>query len=220
MTAPDPHRLDLGAYVLDALTAPERTALEHHLASCSACQEELTLLLGLPALLRQVSAEEVLDHTAHDPAWAGTGELAERTLASLRRETSTRRHRTILLSSAAASVLIAALVGGSFATGLIGSDPGTTVTATDGATHIHASVRMVAKAGGTELELRLRGVPDKQRCMLVAVSRDGSRETAATWRASYRGEAELEGYTSFTPTSMESLEIVTPEGRALLRLPV
>jgi hypothetical protein len=243
VNTPDEHRLSLGAYVLGALDTTERADLEAHLTSCPSCQEELVRLAGLPGLLRQLSLDEALsaapshrygDHDHHDDDHAhedddrdevDTDALAERALLGLRYGTATGRNRrsrrSIALASAAAAVLVISLITGSVATGLIGEwGNSVTVTATDPQTRVHASVRMKQETGGTELVLTLSGVPENQRCLLVAVGRNGLRETAATWMASYQGTAKLEGYTSITPDAMGSLEIVTPDGEPLLRLPV
>ena len=60
------------AYVLGALSAPERTEFEGHLGGCSRCQAAVAELAGVPGLLAQVPAGEVLamDADELDASWA------------------------------------------------------------------------------------------------------------------------------------------------------
>jgi hypothetical protein len=50
-------RIDLGVYVLGAISAADRAAVVEHLASCGRCREELAGLARLPGLLRTVPAQ-------------------------------------------------------------------------------------------------------------------------------------------------------------------
>jgi anti-sigma factor RsiW len=52
-------RLELGVYVLGAIEAADRGAIDDHLARCAACRDQLAELAGLPALLSRVSADDV-----------------------------------------------------------------------------------------------------------------------------------------------------------------
>lgn len=65
-------RIDLGVYVLGAISAADRAAVVEHLASCGRCREELAGLARLPGLLRTVPAQAAADITAgngrRDPA--------------------------------------------------------------------------------------------------------------------------------------------------------
>lgn len=55
----DEIRHALGVYVLGAIDPAERTAVDRHLAACSACRDELAALAGLPALLGRLTLSEV-----------------------------------------------------------------------------------------------------------------------------------------------------------------
>lgn len=50
-------RLELGAYLVGAISPEDRAKLVRHLASCQRCRDELTDLAGLPGLLRRVPAD-------------------------------------------------------------------------------------------------------------------------------------------------------------------
>jgi anti-sigma factor RsiW len=52
-------RLELGVYVLGAIDAADRGAVDDHLACCAACRDQLAELSGLPGLLSRVTAEDV-----------------------------------------------------------------------------------------------------------------------------------------------------------------
>jgi len=49
------------AYVLGALSPPERSAFEAHLRTCTSCAAGVTALAGLPGLLAKVPLEQVID---------------------------------------------------------------------------------------------------------------------------------------------------------------
>jgi len=68
--------------------------------------------------------------------------------------------------------------------------------------------------------LTLAGVEPGQHCELLAVSKDGSREVAASWIANYEGEAVITGTTSLPRAELARLDITTPGGSTLAELPV
>jgi anti-sigma factor RsiW len=88
MTAPDHahHREDIGAYLLGALTEPEREAFERHVAGCAECRDELERLRpaadALPRSVEQVepppglksSLMEVVEREAGERAGAAAPE--------------------------------------------------------------------------------------------------------------------------------------------------
>jgi predicted anti-sigma-YlaC factor YlaD len=51
-------RLELGVYLLAAIGATDREAVEGHLACCADCRNMLAALAGLPGLLNRVSASD------------------------------------------------------------------------------------------------------------------------------------------------------------------
>jgi len=51
-------RLELGVYVLGAIEAADRSAVEAHVACCAYCRDELARLAGLPELLNRVSPDD------------------------------------------------------------------------------------------------------------------------------------------------------------------
>jgi anti-sigma factor RsiW len=51
-------RLELGVYVLGAIEAADRSAVDAHLACCADCRDELAKLVGLPRLLSRAFPDD------------------------------------------------------------------------------------------------------------------------------------------------------------------
>jgi predicted anti-sigma-YlaC factor YlaD len=205
-------RLSLGAYVLGALDPIERAAVDAHLSGCEACRDELAGLAAMPGLLSRVRVEDVLEGSA-TPARP----TAERLIERLRAARRARRRRVAAAVGAAA---LAAVTAGAvvIATGDSGSGTeAAPISASNGSTGVSASFGLRPAGWGTAVHVRLRGVPPNTRCKLIAVSRDGRREVAATWRATYEGTADVEGATAIPRTRLASFEVATAAGRALVR---
>ncbi|PVU83003.1 hypothetical protein DDP54_08305 [Cellulomonas sp. WB94] len=220
-------RLELGALVLGALDADERARVEAHLAGCDECCAELAELAPLPGLLHRVSEADVL--RAFDGS-TGAAEpdvdLVPAVIALADREArvhrATRRRRWAVVGAAAT-----VLGGVAIATGALQSDTPVpsaeptpvVVQATDLATGVRAQVTLTSSPVGTDLALRLTGVPAGEECRLVATSGD-QRDVTASWDATYTGEATFTGSTHFAVDEIDMLVIETPAGRTLLTMPV
>ncbi|MFJ6985787.1 MULTISPECIES: anti-sigma factor family protein [unclassified Streptomyces] len=85
-----------------------------------------------------------------------------------------------------------------------------------------------ATGWGTELVLELSGVDGPQRCALVAVSRNGDRETAVTWQVpdggyglpgSRKERLLAVGGVGMSPDQITGYEIRTTDGQQLLTIP-
>ena len=202
----------LGALVLGALDPGERDMVEAHVRDCPPCAGVLAELAPLPGLLHRV------DLAAQD---APPPEVLERAIAEarasgvvgLRRRPGRRSVALVVAAAAAAVVLVLSLA-------LSGRPTGVTLTATSPVTAVAARVVLTPTDSGTELALSLGGVAAGQHCRLVAVAKDGSREVAATWVANYEGEAVVTGTTSVSRGDLAGLEVRTPDGAILVRVPV
>jgi hypothetical protein len=86
--------------------------------------------------------------------------------------------------------------------------------------HIDTAVTLNQRNEGTEIRLRLRGVPPGEHCSLVAYARDGHRQVAATWVASYVGTANVSATTIIPTDQLSDLDIVTADGHRLVRMAV
>ena len=195
----------LGAYVLDALEPDETEDVRAHIAGCAACQDEVVRLAWLPALLGTVRLADVAQLDAD----------------LIRREPARRRGWKAALVGLAAAVTLA--TAGAVAIREVG--PGgpprplaTVVRTVDPSTKTHAAVTLAARAWGTELHLQLSWVPAGERCSLIARSRDGRADIAASWIATYRGTADVPGNTAIPIGQLAELDVVTADGRQLARL--
>ena len=107
-----PHH-DLGAYLLDALTAEERHSFERHLESCEVCAREIAVL---------EDAARLLDEAA--PPYAMPVSLKARTFAAIEREAAAkavrplvrqrRWPRVVAVAATAAAATLAFVVGTQF----------------------------------------------------------------------------------------------------------
>ena len=192
-------RVSLGAYALGALDVAERTSIEGHLAECPRCRDELAALDEVAHLLALVPPEHVDNRSP-----GGRGARTRRTLAVAA--------AVAILAAGALGVISLAKGGGAKHAGSV------TATATDRATKVSARAVLQPQEWGTAATLRLRGVRPHQRCRLVAVGLDGTRETAATWRANYEGAADVNGATAIQLRAIASLEVIADHAGRLVKL--
>jgi hypothetical protein len=156
------------------------------------------------------------------PAPAHSAAPLERALFAVARER--RRSRLVRAAAVAAAVLLAAvaLVGGP----LLGGDDGgdrrapLTAAAADLQTGVHGSAELTREPWGTRVELSLGGVRPGERCRLIARAVGGRSEVAATWRADYRGTAEVPGAVAIPADRLASLDVISAGDRLLVRMPV
>lgn len=214
---------DLGAYVLGALPPAERSAVERHVADCPHCTRELVLLAPLPGLLRHTPFDELPDSGPPLPR-AGA-----RTRPGKAPAVPRLRSRRVLLAAgataSAAGVVLAVLIG---TAGQGGHEDraGTRATAvtlsrTDPATHVSASMDLTAEPWGTSVRLRLAHLPPGVVCRLVVHSREGRSETSGTWASDYTGGSTLTipASTSISPQDIVGLDVVTAANDVLVTVP-
>ncbi len=211
----------LGAAVLGLADPSERRAVETHVTSCSDCAAIRAELIPLPDLLGSVDASDVADDLPPLPA-----ALLRRTLdqvAEADRAAATRhRTRRLRLSSAAAVASLAAtaviVLGPWNGTPDTGGGARRVVAAvSDPTTDIRGSFVITAVDTGSQVRVSLSGVRPGERCRLLAVATSGEPEVAATWVARYDGTAVVTGNTGLAPTDITGLQVVTEQGRTLLR---
>jgi hypothetical protein len=213
----------IGAYVLNALEPAETEDLRKHLSSCPLCQDEVVSLTWIPALLRSVTAEDVAaldDTTLNLPTPLP---MLDRLLAATHAARGTRRWRrpAAVLSGLVAAATIAGItaIGNGHHTGTSGRRA-VAIQTFDLHRQIDAAVTLNQRTEGTEVRLRLRGVPPGEHCSLVAYARDGHRQVAATWVASYVGTANVSATTIIPTDQLSDLDIVTAAGHRLVRMAV
>jgi hypothetical protein len=203
MECPDA-RLSLGVYVLGAIEPADRALVDAHLMTCRDCRDELAGLAGLPALLSRVSAEEALALAATEgppfpaPGLAGGHEAPKELLATVIDLTAARRKRRRLrdvgLGVAAALIVATGIFGGlrigasgqapsSAASGVnyAGQADGPWRTVTTSANGMSASVAYRPMGWGTQLAVKVSGIPVGTPCKLWIINPDGSRTQAGGW---------------------------------------
>ena len=209
------------AYVLGSLSADERREYEAHLASCPACRDSVAELCGVPALLGQLSRDEVSEPASVPEPPAGL-------LLSLLRTVRRRRLRarvTMWVASAAAAVVlgVGVVVGvhGVFA----GPGPSASVSAQPmaqvGTKLLTSTISLSSQRWGTSINLQCYCLapPDAHHDTLamVVVGRDGSQTRLATWVAEPGHTATPAGSTSTPLDQIASVRVVSADsGQVLL----
>jgi hypothetical protein len=225
----------LGVYVLGAIDPAERSMVDAHLSTCPECREELAGLAGLPALLRRIpvaEAQELAEDDLGELAGAGLSRAevpSEEMLRSLlARTTQTRQTRRWRGLAAAAAVVVVAGAAGAAGWSAM-HQPGdadgtpvlahfTSVSATNPATHVAATVRYAARGWGTALDTRVKNVPSGATCQLEVIDSSGHTTVVGGWTTTYdEGSVWYPGSSSVAPDSVRSFEI-TSQGKILVKV--
>ena len=199
-------RVSLGVYVLGAIDPADRALVDAHLTTCRDCRDELAGLAGLPALLARISVEEafalagVEDPSVESPSpegRAGGREAPPELLASVIDLTAARRRRRRWrdagLGVAAALIVAAGVFGGLGLSSGPSSPPalsgpnyagqanGPWRTVTTSANGMSASVAYRPMGWGTQLAVKVSGIPIGTSCQLWVIGANGSRTLAGGW---------------------------------------
>jgi hypothetical protein len=212
----------LGVLVLGALEPKDRDQVEEHVRACASCSAQLAEFAPLPGLLKRIDSS-VLDPTPAPVAILDKALVHLRSPEALDPGAGRRRSgpRAIWLLAAAIAVVIAGLAGARSAQVFPFTAPSSLVAAAaDSTTGVSATVTLRPSPSGTHVLLALTGVAPGAHCQLVAVGKDGQREVAATWVASYDGEAHVAGTTGLPTAQIASLDVTTPQGTTLVSVPL
>jgi hypothetical protein len=223
------------AYIFGSLSDSDRREYEAHLRTCQSCRQSVDDLSGMPALLGQLSADDV---AAIDDGDFADPPLPPRILPSLLATVSRkRRNARIGTWSAAAAVAAAVMVFGV----LIGVQlhpgaPATVPPRADAAltmtpvspTDLTATVSMTGHGWGTQIDMNctyheagtsaLDTDEPAGRLAMVVIGRDGSHERLATWATIDGVTATPAGSTSIPIDQVASVQIVSADtGKVLLQ---
>ena len=208
----------LGSYVLGALDAADRAAVEEHLTTCATCRAELVTFAGLPGLMGRLTVQEVRDGRLQPPP-----SLLPATITAVDNERSqdirrVRRWRAGALTAigtaaAACAALIIALSTGTATAPAPAARP--MVAASSGAAT--GAISLQSKPWGTQIHLVLGDLPREGTFTAWTVSTDGRRTTAATWRATPNGKADVTGAAPIDPDAISNVQITTADGTTILR---
>ncbi|CAL9556310.1 zf-HC2 domain-containing protein [Streptomyces sp. NPDC090994] len=249
----------VGAYALGILDEAEATAFERHLAGCEWCAQQLDELAGLEPMMAALAG--VPGGAGGVPGGVGTpalGEslsarpaprLAEKLVDEVAERRARKKRRNLYLVGTAAALI----VGGPFAAVATTSGDGggrtgearqsagpaqeafgdmtDRVSATDPATQVSATVAVEKKAWGTHAVLELKNVKGPEKCALIAVGKNGERETVTSWSVPEWGYGipdattdkakqplYVHGGAAFQPNQIDHFEVMTFGGERLVEV--
>ncbi|MFG2679018.1 zf-HC2 domain-containing protein [Streptomyces sp. NPDC048392] len=254
--APNEHET-VGAYALGILDDAEATAFEAHLATCEWCAQQLDELAGMEPMMAALADLPGTGTPAiAESLTARPGpRLSEKLVDEVAERRASKRRRNFYLVGTAAALII----GGPFAAvattgGGGGDDTGggrrtessqqaaspaesafaampDRVTATDPATRVSATVALEKKAWGTETVLELKNLKGPQKCSLIAVGKNGERETLTSWTVPDWGYGipdattdkakkplYVHGGAAFEPNQIAHFEVMTFDGKRLVEV--
>ncbi|MEU6660147.1 zf-HC2 domain-containing protein [Streptomyces sp. NPDC046821] len=229
----------LGAYALGALDEQEVRTVDVHVVSCQKCRDELDGLREMESALGEVPPEAFLDGPPE-----GGDLLLQRTLRQVRSERAgqTLRRRAVL--AAVAAVAAAALLGGGVLIGQntgerapVAGPPAPSATAPVPPASQPAGVKVLegrSASTGTEMRLRVTpaadwirlnasvmGIPAGERCRVVVVAKDGSREIAGSWLvADEKKGANLDGSAAVPMDDVAKVVIENDKGKEYVSVDV
>lgn len=243
----------VGAYALGILDDAEATAFEAHLAGCEWCAQQLDELAGMEPMLAALADLPGTGTPAIGESLSAkpSPRLVEKLVDEVSERRAVKRRRSFFLVAAAAALIIGGPLGVMAATG---GDSGssktpavasantakdafqtlsTKKTATDASTKVTGTVATAKKLWGTETVLQLSNVTGDERCSLIAVGKNGERETVSSWSVpapgyglpngtteQSRNPLYVQGGSSFSPDEVASYEVVTFGGKKLLEIDV
>jgi hypothetical protein len=222
------------AYVLGSLSDVDRRKYEAHLRGCPSCRQSVDELSGMPALLGQLTVDEVAAIDDGEP-YAPPPRVLTSLLAKVSRRRRNARLATWAVAAAAAVVtVIGVLAGVQFHSGAPASVPPRTdasaVTMTPVApTELIATVAVTAQGWGTQIDMNCSypaeagtsgpdGDEPPAKLAMVVVGRDGNHDRLATWMAVKGARATPNGSTSMPIDQIATVEIVSADtGNVLLQ---
>jgi Putative zinc-finger len=224
----DPYATWDAAYVLGSLSGNERREFEAHLASCPRCSAAVAELSGIPALLAQLTAEEV---EALDDPTTEVPPMRPEVLDTLVQKVEWRRRRTrrrsVITLAAAAAVLAIALVVG-ILPGIRGQGDdqqmASAVTMSKVAqTPINAAVTLTGFGWGTRIDMvctygdyASRGQATTENLSMVLVGHNGTQSEIASWVGVNGATALPSGNTTLQKDQIKSVQLVDSDTRAVL----
>ncbi len=179
------------AYVLGALDPVERIDYERHLRACAQCQTDVGEFAALPGLLAQVGPP---GKPEDDPA---KGRITQLAIARAnhdygRLSANMRRWRLAAVAAAAAVIVLIVAFGWTAVTnGGSNDDSERTELAFDAAAT--GTIAIDGRLWGTNIEVNLTGLPQRDAYQLWAVDESGTWIVAATWTSTPGGRAKVTG---------------------------
>ncbi|OIJ67678.1 RNA polymerase subunit sigma [Streptomyces mangrovisoli] len=238
----------VGAYALGILDDAEATAFEAHLAGCDWCARQLDELTGMEPMLAALADLPGTGTPALGESLSAkpSPRLVERLVDEVSETRANKRRRSFYMIAAAAAliiggplVVVAAHDGGSgqSATPLAATAKtafagiSDKVSATDSSTKVKATVALEKKDWGTWGVLQLSNVKGPEKCSLIAVGKNGERETMTSWSVPNWGYGISNGKTeeskqplyaqggaALQPNQIDHFEVMTFDGKKLVQI--
>jgi Putative zinc-finger len=205
----------MGAYVLGGLSEADHAAFAEHLRECPICQRELAQVSGIPRLLDLASDAALLPADPSTAALPGPPLADPAIVLSLVRA---RRRRSRILTSVAAVVLAAAMLGAGTAIGMnLGRAPtpvaAARITASPGmGSQAAVQVAFVTNQWGTELQVEGAGLPTQGEMTLWVYDTAGRDTQVATWSATTSGKVKLTTACASQLGDIQRVELTTAAG--------
>ncbi|MFJ9902779.1 anti-sigma factor family protein [Streptomyces sp. NPDC101152] len=250
MGSPGPSEHEtVGAYALGILDDAEATAFEAHLATCEWCAQQLDELAGMEPMLAALADLPGTGTPAIGESLSArpSPRLAEKLVDEVAERRAVKRRKGFYLVAAAAALIIGGPLtvmavnggssGGTSATPLAAGAKAAfgqisdKVSATDANTKVQATVAMEKKDWGTWGVVELSNVKGPLKCSLIAVGKNGERETMSSWSVPTWGygmpNAKVEeakqplyaqGGAAFQPNEIDHFEVMTFDGKKLVQV--
>lgn len=210
----------LGSYVLGALDASDRAAVEEHLKTCVPCRTELLTFAGLPGLMGRLTAQEAQDGRLQTPGTLLPSIIAAVENDKFRIERRVRHWRAATLTAISAAVAACAALIIVLSTGnSTAPTPATPIgrpMLAGGQSAATGSISLQSKPWGTQLHLVLANLPQQGTFTAWTVGTDGGRTAAATWRATPNGRADVTGAAPTDPNAIQNVQITAADGTPIL----
>lgn len=207
------HR-DVGAYALGVLDEAEAFRFEDHLMECPQCAAHVSEFR--PAARQLMLYRHATPRSVHPFAAPGP-----RLLDKLLSEVATRHRagRRRWLYAVAAAVVLAA--GGPAIATLTSHGSGSrsaAAAATDAQTGVWARITTQDRVWGSDVKIEVKDAAGPRSCQLVAVGKDGSEQTLASWmEPGHDGEATtLQGGAALKSGEITRFEVRTTDGKHLV----
>ncbi|MFD4577670.1 anti-sigma factor family protein [Streptomyces sp. NPDC058417] len=242
----------VGAYALGILDDAEATAFEAHLAGCEWCAQQLDELAGMEPMLAALADLPGAGTPAIGESLSARPgpRLVEKLVDEVADRRAAKRRRSFYMVAAG----VALIIGGPFAavaanggdgggsartTVEAGASPAKSafdtlaakVTATDPTTKVSGTVAFQEKAYGTEAVVKLNNVSGPNKCSLIAVGKNGERETVSSWTVPEWGyglpgakteQAKnplyVQGAAALKPGEIDRFEVMTFDGTKLVEI--
>jgi anti-sigma-K factor RskA len=205
-----PWREDIGAYLLGGLPEERRTALLAHLDGCAGCRAELAELAEVARVLP--AADPLRNHERQVPSQ----QLFRSILGAIAGE---RRERRVRLTKRVVAVAAAAVLALGAVTVVTLQDDSSraTVELADSAGDAISTASLEYLPGGTRIDLRVDGLPEKEIFFVWLEDSDGERVPAGTfWTPDEGGKIELKLTAALSLRRCEGIGISDSDGETVL----